>query len=354
MKSILIIDPSESARGLVKWTGNQAGYTVTDTTTVKEALLYLAIQPFDVVLVDTLLANDFLLQIQSAPRRLPVIIMLEHDQPRPSLSPSNDSLVDYLFKPFDETALLFRLEKHRKPLLGKILILDTSNAITPPIQHMIESMGYALTLLDTDKLLEQIVSEIKPDLAIIDTSLPPLNRETVMAALAGYDGLKTLGIVDSRLSPSAIGPYVRQCTDFITHPLNTSELRFRILRLMPEKPLTTRLATSPPASSTQNQVPTTDPASSRSDKSLLSKVYVTLHHEMRSPLTGILIGAQALSKRVANEERPVVSEIIESAKRIRDTLDTLSISNTIRSEEYVNGTQMAKFETPATPTFHWI
>lgn len=352
MKSILIIDPSESARGLVKWTGTQAGYTVTDTTTIKEALLYLTTQPYDVVMIDGLLAQDFLLQIQSVPRPLPITIMLEHDQPIPALSPSHDALVDYLFKPFDETALLFRLEKYRKPIIGKILILDTSNAITPPIQQMIESMGYSLTLLDTDKQLDTIVSELKPDLAIIDTSLPPLNRETVMDALERNKGLKTLAIVDSRLSPLAIGPYIRQCTDFITHPLSAPELRFRIQRLMPTKPITRPpqpLGLTSPSQNAPAEAP-----DSRNEKSLLSKIYVTLHHEMRSPLTGILIGAQALSKRVTHEERPVVSEIIESAKRIRDTLDTLSVSNSIRSEEYVNGTQMAKFETPETPSFHWI
>ncbi|NBV83572.1 response regulator [bacterium] len=273
----------------------------------------------------------------------------------PTLPTAANITVDYLFKPFDEQTLLFRLEKHCKPVLGTILILDTANIISAPARHMIEAAGYSVAILDSDKQWETALNELQPELAIIDTSIPPLNREAVLQTLAKHPQLKTLAVIDSRLNPVQVGTYMRQFTDFVTHPINIYELKFRIQRLsnqeLPTAPTVKNTIVAAPSRIT---APPPNPPRDRDERSLLSKVYVTLHHEMRSPLTGILIGAQALSKRVATEEKPVVSEIIESAKRIRETLDTLAVSNRIRSEEYVNGTQMAKFETPTTPTFHWI
>lgn len=214
------------------------------------------------------------------------------------------------------------------------------------MKRSVEMLGFDVTIIDSDKDLKKITSELNPTLVIMNVSMPPLNRNAAIAHIKSVE-IPTIAFISENKYYPEIGPILKNFDDFISPLTSSTELEFRIKNLIKSVPTTAGQSSS----STSTIEPKND---SVDEKLLLNQVHVTLHHEIKSPLTGILIGAQALSKRVTTEERPVLSEIIESAKKIQHTLDRLSSSTSIKSEEYLNGTQMAKFDTPSTPTFHWI
>ncbi len=331
-----------------------ATHTVTDAASISDGLNALSAHHYELILVDYSLSAEITahLSLYEIPPAA-IIVMITPDECAPALAQRYPSPVDFLMKPFDEPSLKYRIEKNRRHVKGKLLALDVTATLTPTIQHALYIAGYNLSIVESDKLFADAILSERPDMVIVDASLPPLNRDGIIRTLSQHDDILKIAIVDAKLPTDQFRLWTQYGDDFLTKPVSFEELSFRIHRVLPSgisthttipenivhfKPLV-KAAVSPVA---------TDP------KSLLGKVYVTLHHEIRSPLTGILIGAQALEKQVTPDQQSVAHEIAESAKKIRDTLDKLAIANNVTSEEYVNGTQMAKFELPATPTFHWI
>jgi signal transduction histidine kinase len=75
---------------------------------------------------------------------------------------------------------------------------------------------------------------------------------------------------------------------------------------------------------------------------VVDRLKVTLHHEIRNPLTSIMIGSQALAHQFqeGSAEKKVLSSVEQSAKRIQTVMDTLLTNPHLPIEEYIEGVQM--------------
>ncbi|MCP4049103.1 MAG: hypothetical protein GY730_00120 [bacterium] len=75
---------------------------------------------------------------------------------------------------------------------------------------------------------------------------------------------------------------------------------------------------------------------------LPEQINVTLHHEISSPLTSIMIGSQALSEWFADgsDEKHVISHIKDCSKRIKETMGSSGNLKNIIIDEYLDGIKM--------------
>ncbi|NBV42087.1 hypothetical protein EBR96_04885 [bacterium] len=375
MSSLLLIDQSESIRSLAKWALG-SDFAIIESSTIQNAPELIRQNSPEIMVVDYAqlkTAPHLMAEITQSGEPLPnLVVMLHPDECKDALSFSVDHPIDFLVKPFDELSLKYRISRNRKIKRGHILALDTTGFITPQLKRAIVLAGFELTIRDHDRDFAELLKITQPVLVILDSSLPQLNRNAIISEIHKMDTCKLISVIDPLLTPEHAQQLISQSDDFVTKPVSGLELNFRVQRLVdtppaPQTPITfsksvPRVILSQNGNSNRNghtngnghSILNGSQSTENVDtKSLLGQVYVTLHHEMRSPLTGILIGAQALEKQLNTDQQPVAREIAESARRIRNTLDRLSIANAIGSEEYMNGTPMAKFESDSAPTFNW-
>ncbi|NDC83552.1 response regulator [bacterium] len=351
MKSVLVVDSAESVVQLVNW-GAKERFKVFDTNSVREAVLYLGVQHFDIIIIDASVSVEFVRQISGLGRFPNIIVMVAADQTALVNSLLGHPHIEFLFKPFDEASLTIRLERHNYRNIGHILAFDFSSHLDKKLQRYLQRKGFSLSMCPSDKHVEQVISQVQPTCILLDWNLPILNRTKLLKKIERFS-LPIVLIANSTRMNELSADILQDFNDIVVAPVVPDELVFRLAAVHIENSDTI-------LNSVPRDLPTSElnlPESNRDfpEKDVLSKLYVTLNHEIRSPLTSIIIGAQALLMRMeGGDNHHVLSEVVESAKKIRDTLDTLGVSRSIKVEEYVQGTQMARFEAPSTPTFHWI
>ncbi len=347
-QAILVVDSSEAVRSVIKWTLGQtfSVFEKTDLSTpIDDPTQY------GIILTDTSFAAEVVDQLLPCEPKPAIIIMMNPDQCASALLTSYPISVDYLLKPFDEFTLRHRIEKNKRKTLAKVVVFDPSNTITAHQHATLLGMGFEISSTDRDQSLQTAIDTDQPDIILVDTAIPPLNRDRVIAQLNACQ-IPWIALLDPATPPQHITLWISAATDFVSKPMSLSELVFRMQRHISTPPHYQPKIQAPQTVEPVTATPTA--ARSTHEKALLDQIYVTLHHEIKSPLTGILIGAQALEKRIAPEQRGVAHEIVQSALRIKNTLDRLAAAESVSATPYVNDTQMATFELPKTPTFNWI
>ena len=121
-------------------------------------------------------------------------------------------------------------------------------------------------------------------------------------------------------------------------PFEADALLLRIKRILKKK-LPPRQQKSHPKKTNNGDKPSSQNGNT---PVLMSHVNVTLNHEIRSPLTSILIGAQVLKKKSEEDSQAyqIAKEIEDASRRIQTTLDDFSQVKNVVIDDYINGIKM--------------
>jgi two-component system cell cycle response regulator DivK len=128
-----------------------------------------------------------------------------------------------------------KMEEIKKGLPKKILVVDDNNDSRELVVKVLKNQGYEMIeAIDGEEALEKAVSE-KPDLILMDISIPKLNGYEVTKRLKSLEEVKEIPVV--ALTAHAMkGDRAKAieagCEGYISKPINVRELPAQVKSYM--------------------------------------------------------------------------------------------------------------------------
>jgi len=253
-------------------------------------------------------------------------------------APDEDAVED------DELAGLHRSARRSLTLTGPVddEVPDTDIDVVL-IEDEPEMRRFIRTLLGTENALAaaadgqaglDLVSRVKPRLAVVDYMLPKLNGLQVVEALRGNEELKSLKILMLTAHSGddvKINVLERGADDFLTKPFSSLELKTRVANLLRSSNLEEDLRrTNDKLRNTLVTLRETEDQLIRSEKlNALGTLAAGILHEINNPLNFTLTAADMAVSELEHDSpdlpdlRDTLGDITQGMKRIRDVVTDL-------------------------------
>jgi len=335
---LLLIGVSEPTQKLIEWVTREH-YSLLHETKFTPALLETHAD-IALIILEKNQSGETLSVLHE--QEIPILLLLQPD----TLEAYTDSLsspsIDYITQPFYPQDLLLRIKKNALPPTPQttVALFDPSEMISQDIRKKWQKLGISIHAFIQDNPLLTFIKSKHPDIVISDASLPTHNAETLIDTLKSRE-IPLVSLFASYSKQLENNILYSQSDDYSVAPFESEALLLRIKRLIKKKaphlPQTKLKKSSSP-----NGVNNTPATQNGNAPALMSQVNVTLNHEIRSPLTSILIGAQVLKKRASEEsqEYQIAKEIEDASRRIQNTLDEFGQVKQVVIDDYINGIKM--------------
>ena len=237
--------------------------------------------------------------------------------------------------------------------MDTVMIVDDVPLNRSFVRMLLEERNYRIIEAEDGQKALDLIKKDMPDLILLDIVMPNLNGFETLKIIRGTPELQHLPVIlvstveefSSKREGFLIG-----ADDYIVKPFKPEELLLRVdvfLKIKKERDALVLKAVS----LTESQTEFLDHQNDIVEKEkeiLLKQVYVTLHHEIRNPLTSVLIGSQILKEKFGKDtpEKKILVEIETCAKRIRDVMDALGELKSIVLEDYLAGIKMLHLPKP--------
>lgn len=235
--------------------------------------------------------------------------------------------------------------------MEKILIIDDSKINRELAKMALEDAGYQVIEAEKGNKGIELVKKEKPDLVLLDILMPDISGFEVCEVIKTDPSTSKIPVIFltalEEMAAKKEG-FEIGADDYITKPYIIEELLLRvelILRIKREKD-SLMLRSAEIFKKTDNLTDEQSNLIKKEKELLLRQIYVSLHHEIRNPLTTILLGSQLIKGMLPEKtpEKKVIEEIITCAKRIRGIMDNLGKMRDIEIDEYVEGTEMVNLK----------
>jgi signal transduction histidine kinase len=226
------------------------------------------------------------------------------------------------------------LEEHREmPENAAILVIDDEEAIRDSCCQVLAKAGYQTqTAKDGNVGLEKI-TEMKPDLVLVDLKMPGMSGMELLEKIAQIDpSIISVVITGYATIESAVEAMKRNAYDFLPKPFTPDQLRIVVKRGLERR----RLAI--------------EAERLRREKQMLRENFVTLvSHQLRSPLASVRQYFGVIREGFAGDVTEKQKQIIETAGRYLDDLMQL-INDWLDMARIDSGRLTEKFEPVALET----
>jgi CheY-like chemotaxis protein len=234
--------------------------------------------------------------------------------------------------------------------MEKILIIDDSQINRAVARLALEEKKYVVIEAGDGQAALDILPKEQPDLILLDVIMPGLNGfETckIIRSNPQTQHIPIIFVTALNEIPSKREGFKIGADDYITKPYFVEDLLLRVELILSAKRAKDGLAVkAQEMEAFSNELSKKQRDLIEKEKELLlNQVYVALHHEIRNPLTTILIGSQVLDSMFITEgpAKKVITEIVTCAKRIRGIMDSLGNMKEVILAEYADGTMMVDF-----------
>jgi DNA-binding response OmpR family regulator len=346
MKKILIIETEIEVINKVKWSLAQEGLELIEATNYEEALNKINEHDLDLIYLTADLPGADSLELYNSiisnpkTKNLSLIFLTNIDDISIEQSLSLINSCDYIVKPLDIRELVLRTRKYLGLAPTKILVIDQNQDIQDFIKKTLNAEGLAVKTAANSRAGHEIIKEFEPQLILID------------AAIAHKEQPDFIDKTNKKYIPTTILSSFNDSADaslasfldsysFIIKPLRAMDLVLRIKKDIKNIATTT---SSKKNSSTKKAAINDVEILQQEKKKLLDQISVTLNHEIRNPLTSIMIGSQALKNRFedGSDEKQVIDGIEKCSKRIKDIMDSLGNMKNFVVDDYIEGIKMLK------------
>ncbi len=258
--SILIADDNEVNRNLLCQHLEKQGYTVAMANDGQQAMDMMAVEGFDLLLLDIIMpvmdGYAVLEAMRSHPKlgNLPVIVLTSETETSNVIRCVELGANDYLLKPFDMVALRNRivrclLNRHmREEVTGdlnwqsekipRILVVEDDDMSRLLLQKRVSRAGYHVESVPDGKAAMDVLSQRTFDLVLLDIMMPYMNGFEVLERIKADGQLSRLAVI--MISALDDQESIEKCLqagaeDYITKPFNALILKSRILSCMQSK-----------------------------------------------------------------------------------------------------------------------
>lgn len=339
MRTILVVDSSAALCDFVKYSLFQEGFSILGATSEEEALAILKNKPVDLLLLDTAICLEGglyqVLALDPKTSSIPIVFLTTTQD----LSQEESLLLlngqDYLMKPLQKFDLIFRIKRYLQVPLMTLLSINTSTLLQEQLSEILMPQGFQVITTTRKETILPLVQAHKPHIVVLDSGFSSGTLKEMIKLVKQNETISRLIMLmglDDMIG--AKGDLLPEVDDYVMKPLVVKDLVLRIKRMG---------AQMKPLQSSKSVV--SDSAIQEAKEKLLQQIQVSLHHEIRSPLTSILIGSQALHKKFeeGSPERQVINGIETCSRRIKDIMDSLGNMKELVEEDYAYGVKMISF-----------
>lgn len=180
---VLIVEDDEGIASGLAATLRASGYAVDMGKDLATASAAMAVESFDLILLDLNLPDgdglDWLRKLRSQGRAVPVLIMTARDALPDRIAGLDEGADDYLVKPFEPDELLARMRVALRRSEGRASpLLRHGDLVVDPAGHTVVRAGQPITLR---------AKEFALLLALLRSSGQVLSRQRLEQALYGFD-----------------------------------------------------------------------------------------------------------------------------------------------------------------------
>jgi DNA-binding response OmpR family regulator len=336
ISTILLIGASESVQKMVKWVISEH-FSILTEDDFSDVIFSNGTEISLIILAKTH-STDQIQKLQD--QNIPILLLIHHDEIDIYTDTLKEEKTDYLLQPFYPQDLLARVKKNILPPTPQTIValFDPSELISQETRRKWHQRGMAIHAFTQDKPLLAFIKTKHTDIVISDASLPTHNAEILLETVKNKD-IPLFSLFPVHSDQMENNSLYHQSNDYSVAPFDADATLLRIKRILKKKiPPSLLLKTQKkPNINGNNGHP-----QNGNTPALMSQVNVTLNHEIRSPLTSILICAQVLKKHSDenSQEYQIAKEIEEASRRIQTTLDDFGQLKQVVLDDYINGIKM--------------
>lgn len=258
--SLLVVDDNEMNRDMLCRRLEKQGYTVATAGDGRQALDLMAVEDFDLVLLDIMMPEldgyAVLERMKSDPRMMdtPVMMLTAMNESRNVIRCIELGATDYIVKPFDMVALRNRItrcllnRRSREEIKEdvdwtggvppSILVIEDDELSRDLLQKRMSRAGYHVVSLADGQLVEATLLDQGFDLVLSDIMMPGMNGYQVLEMIKQNDDLKHLPVI--MISALDDQESIDKCInlgaeDYITKPFNALLMKARVLSVLQAK-----------------------------------------------------------------------------------------------------------------------
>jgi signal transduction histidine kinase len=193
---------------------------------------------------------------------------------------------------------------------SRILIVDDEDVNVALLQRMLSRAGYGRLTTTTDsREVMRLVSEIQPDLILLDLMMPHVDGYEILAQLrdAGGDVYLPVMVLTADVTPLALQRALSSgARDFLTKPFDQTELLLRVHNLLETRHLYLAM---------QEQMRSLDRLNEEAMQSIVfrDQTLSAISHDLNQPLTALRLTTEGLQQILQTEpgRNPAVGEDIQ-------------------------------------------
>ena len=258
--SILIADDNEANRDVLSRRLEKQGYTVATASDGQQALDMMALEDFDLLLLDIMMpamdGYDVLKKMRMDPKlgTLPVIVLTADNESSNVIHCIELGANDYLVKPFDMVVLRNRIvrcllnRRIREDVSGElnwqsgqvpeVLVVEDDEMSRDLLQKRVSRAGYNVVSVADGNTALQKLSNQPFDLVLLDIMMPGMSGVEVLQQIKVDESLSQVSVI--MISALDDQETIDDCLqlgaeDYITKPFNALILKSRILSCLQSK-----------------------------------------------------------------------------------------------------------------------
>jgi DNA-binding response OmpR family regulator len=250
---------------------------------------------------------------------------------------------DYITKPISTHNLHLRIQKTLNLSSAKIMLIGHSGEELKTITKKLSSEGFHVITKEDIKNNINYIQEQEPKLIIVNTE-PFSEKELHLTTKIQYKNKQKAPIIFLTLPAETnklTASNLLNNNDYLLKPYLTADLILRIKKQIAKIHIPVKQTIKADHAVT-NLSEVQETLLQKEKKDFLEQLNVTLNHEIRNPLTSILIGSQALISRTVkgSDEFQVIKEIEKSSLRIKEIIDSLGNLKQFVVDDYINNIKM--------------
>lgn len=230
--------------------------------------------------------------------------------------------------------------------MSKIMVVDDSVFVRKKCREILLKEGYEVFDYDSARKSLDQLEQVSPDVILMDIVMPDIDgyQATSIIKKEKHPEIPVIMVTSKADKEDLIKGFDCGADDYIVKPFLEEELKARVKAMLRTKKFHDELISkNEELKKTNIELSAAREELAEKEKlALIGQLMVSLHHEIRNPLTAIVTNSQILTTHfdLGEDANQFMSDIEEQSVKIKNVLDKVKGMDTINVVDYVDGTTM--------------